>query len=285
MTYDNSSKANDNKIDEIREQVARAVAPDIVPAIVRFMVNTAGGAIPLIGGAFAATTSAWSEHKQQSLNELLAAWLKLQEDEIREIGRTLGEVLLRIDLEDPHVEERVKSPEYLSLVRKSFRDWSAAESEEKRQYVRNLLCNAAATDQLCGDDVIRLFVKWIDDYSEAHFQVVKAIFNRDGITRSEIWLEIHGDEVTEDAPEADFFKLLIRDLSMGGIVRQHRETDEHGNYLRQRRRRRRQGPTLKSAFDDSEPYELTGLGRWFVHYTMNEIVPRISDTVQDDNLP
>jgi hypothetical protein len=32
---------------------------------------------------------------------------------------------------------------------------------------------------------------------------------------------------------------------------------------------------MKSAFDDSEQYELTELGRQFVHYTMNEVVPRI----------
>jgi len=32
---------------------------------------------------------------------------------------------------------------------------------------------------------------------------------------------------------------------------------------------------MKSAFDDSEQYELTELGQQFVHYTMNEIVPRI----------
>jgi hypothetical protein len=32
---------------------------------------------------------------------------------------------------------------------------------------------------------------------------------------------------------------------------------------------------MKSAFDDVEQYELTELGRHFVHYTMNEVVPRI----------
>lgn len=33
---------------------------------------------------------------------------------------------------------------------------------------------------------------------------------------------------------------------------------------------------MKSAFDDEKGYELTELGRWFVHYTMNELVPRIA---------
>ena len=32
---------------------------------------------------------------------------------------------------------------------------------------------------------------------------------------------------------------------------------------------------MASAFDDEKSYELTELGKQFVHYTMNEIVPRI----------
>ena len=34
--------------------------------------------------------------------------------------------------------------------------------------------------------------------------------------------------------------------------------------------------TYKSAFDNSEGYELTELGSQFVHYTMNEVVRKIS---------
>jgi hypothetical protein len=34
--------------------------------------------------------------------------------------------------------------------------------------------------------------------------------------------------------------------------------------------------TMKSAFDDENGYELTELGQQFVHYKMNELVPRIS---------
>ena len=268
----------------IGEDLAKALGPERIPALARFLLNTVGGAIPLFGGAFAATASAWSERKQKSFNEMLAAWLKLQEDEIREIGRTLAEVLLRIEFEDPDVSRRVQSPEYLSLIRKCFRDWSAAESEEKRTYVRNLLSNAATPEQLCSDDVIRLFATWIDEYSEAHFRIIRSIYNQSGITRAGIWAEIHSEQVREDSPEADLYKRLIRDLSMGDIIRQHRETDWEGNFLRKPSRRRR-GNTLTSAFDDIEPYELTGLGNWFVHYTMNEIVPRIADYSADDQSP
>ena len=34
--------------------------------------------------------------------------------------------------------------------------------------------------------------------------------------------------------------------------------------------------TVNTAFDDEKQHELTELGKQFVHYTMNEIVPRIS---------
>ncbi len=280
LTNDSIESVNDS--DTIRKEIDKALASGRGPAFARFLLGAIGGAIPFVGGAFSASANFWSEREQQTCDKLIANWLKLQALEIEEIGRTLAEVLIRIDYSDPKVQERIESSEYLSLIRKCFRDWSAAESEEKRTYVRNLLSNAAAPSQLCSDDVIRLFIKWIDDYSEAHFQVIKAVYNHSGITRAEIWEEIHGENVSEDSPEADLFKRLIRDLSMGDIIRQHRETDWEGNYLRKQKRRSRSN-TLTSAFDNVEPYELTGLGNWFVHYTMNDIVPRIDGSADHNN--
>jgi hypothetical protein len=42
---------------------------------------------------------------------------------------------------------------------------------------------------------------------------------------------------------------------------------------------------MESTFEDSKPYVLTELGKEFVHYTMNEVVKRISDPEQDANHP
>jgi hypothetical protein len=81
--------------------------------------------------------------------------------------------------------------------------------------------------------------------------------------------------------------LLVRDLSTGGVIRQHRDTTSDGQYLRKPAVRRPKGlgasRTLKSAFDDSDRYELTELGRQFVHYTMNEVVLRIG--TEPDTMP
>lgn len=75
--------------------------------------------------------------------------------------------------------------------------------------------------------------------------------------------------------EADLFKMLIRDLSTGGVIRQYRPTDYYGNFVKQKRTKAPSSGTLKSAFDDQEQYVLTSLGQNFVHYTMNELNTKI----------
>jgi hypothetical protein len=93
-----------------------------------------------------------------------------------------------------------------------------------------------------------------------------------------MWREVHGREVAENSAEADLFKLLVRDLSTGGVIRQHRDTTADGQFVRKTPTKTPKGygsRVMKSAFDDTEEYELTEFGRQFVHYTMNEVVPRI----------
>ena len=185
---------------------------------------------------------------------------------------------MRLDTSDENVRERIESAEYLALLRKAFRQWSAAESEEKRVLIRNLLCRAA-NDRFCDDDVVRLFIQWIADYSELHFKVIKYVYQNEGSTRAEIWEGLKGTPAREDSAEADLFKRLIHDLSVGHVIRQHRETDAEGNFLRvptSRQRRRSVSRTMTSAFEDDKPYELTELGKQFVFYTMQEIVPKLA---------
>jgi hypothetical protein len=116
-------------------------------------------------------------------------------------------------------------------------------------------------------------------YSEPHFAVIKEVYKSPGCTRQQIWQAIHGADVREDSAEADLFKLLVHDLSTGHVIRQHRERDYYGNFIKREPERRGRGEAsrvMTSAFDDDKQYELTELGKQFVHYTMNEIVPRIA---------
>lgn len=263
----------------MRQELDAALSRGAGPKIARFALACLSGAIPIAGGVIGAAGGTWSETEQDQFNKIFTAWLRLQEDEIKEIGQTLFEVFARIDQMDEKVRARLESKEYLALLKKCFRDWSAAESEEKRKMIRNLLANAAGGERICNDDILRLFVEWIDRYSEGHFLVVRTIYKNPGFTRLQIWHDIHGENVREDSPEADLFKLFIHDLSVGHVIRQHRETDYYGKFLKPRRTKSTgpANPYIKSAFDDEKQYELTALGRWFVHYTMNELVPRLAD--------
>jgi hypothetical protein len=201
---------------------------------------------------------------------------------MKEKEKTILEIMSRLDMQDEEIAKRVESAEFQSLLRKAFRDWAGTESEEKRVFVRNVLVNAAAS-KLTSDDVVKLFLKWIKDYSEFHFEVVAALYNKAGITRGEVWRKLGRPSVREDSAEADLFRLLFRDLSTGGIIRQHRETDYAGNFLAKPK-----GPpapkgatkVMKSAFDDAEAYELTALGEQFVHYAMTNLPPKIQFSVR-----
>jgi hypothetical protein len=246
---------------------------------IRAALQTVGGAIPIAGGLISAAAGAWSEGDQEKVNKFFEHWIHMLEDELKEKEQTVIEIMERLDLHDEKIAERVESKEFKSLMRKTFRDWGAVESEEKRTYIRNVLCNAASTN-LNSDDVIRLFIDWITKFSEMHLQVIAAIYNSSGITRAEIWSKIGKGPVREDSADADLFKLLLSDLSIGRVVRQHREKDSDGNFLTKtptRRYAQRPGlqRTMKSAFDDEEQYELTELGQQFVHYAMTEVSIKI----------
>jgi hypothetical protein len=247
--------------------------------VLRAGMEIAGGIIPVIGGVFSATASAWEGHDQDRANNFFKHWLRMLFDEMKEKEQTIVEIMSRLDMQDANVAERMESPEYQSLVKKAFREWSGAESEDKRTLIRNILANAAAS-KIVSDDVIKLFLEWLGKYSELHFKVIAVIYKNVGITRGEIWRQLGKSPVREDSSEADLFKLLIRDLNMGEIVRQHRETDYEGNYVLKTPAKRSPGQsagqrTAKSAFDEEEQYELSGIGKQFVHYAMTDLPLKI----------
>lgn len=254
---------------------------------VRAGINAAAGAVPFVGGLISAASSYWSETEQENLNRVFQQWMQMLEDELREKGKTIAEVMARLDMKDEETIERVESPEYQSILKKVFRNWSSVDSEFKRERVRNILANSAAT-RISSDDVVKLFIDWITLYSDFHFQVIGEIYRKQAATRAEVWDGLSRQHVREDSADADLFKLLIRDLSTGGVIRQRRDTDAYGNFMRKPRsmpRPKGHGPKPPvSAFDDEEQYVLTELGQQFVAYAMNELTARIEfkETASDE---
>lgn len=242
-------------------------------------VLAALGSIPWVGGLIAAAASLSAERDQEKMSDLQSLWLEEHKAKVQELGATMSDIFTRLDNLGPEIEERIESPQYLTLVRKTFRSWDEADTEEKKQMLKKLIGNAGAKN-LCPDDLIRLFINWIGQYHEAHFMVIKQIYKNPGITRGHIWDSINPKRPREDSSEADLFRYLIRDLSTGGVIRQVRETDMDGRFLR-RDPRGQSHPSvsrvMESAFEDTKPYVLTELGKQFVHYVMEDVVPVIGE--------
>lgn len=254
-----------------------------VGKIGRAGLNVASGAIPFVGGLLSAAAGAWGEAEQERVNNMLRQWAQMLEDELREKGKTIAEVIARLDMNDETINERVESPEYQAILKKVFRNWSSIDSESKREKVRNILSNAAAS-RLASDDVIKLFIDWINRYSDFHFEVIGEVYRRQNSTRADVWKNLGKPRVREDSAEADLYRMLFRDLSTGGVIRQHRETDYHGNFIKAPSRATPKGQgsqTMESAFEASKAYELTGLGKQFVHYAMTELTARIAFAEDD----
>lgn len=261
---------------QVRRELDRTLGGDRQRRYHRFLM-AALGSVPWVGGFIAAAAALSAETGQQKINELQRDWLEEHQQKLAELARTLVEIVERLESFGEEIQRRIQSEEYLALVRRAFRTWDQADTQEKRRLIKNLLMNAGGTT-LCPDDLVRLFIQWIDYYHEAHFAVIRAVYKAPGSTRADMWESVHGAQVREDSAEADLFRLLVRDLSTGSVIRQHRETTSDGRFLRKgpvRTTRAVGSRTMKSAFDDAEQYELTELGSQFVHYTMNEVVPRI----------
>lgn len=274
---DNHQYSDENSVVErLRAELAKS-EPTRKRRIIEKFVLAALGSIPWVGGFLSAAADYKAEEGTIRQDSLQTQWLEEHHTKLMALRDTLGEMQQRFEALGETIDDRIQSKEYLGLVRKAFRAWDAADTEEKRKYAANIVTNSAGT-RVCSDDVVRLFLDWLELYHEAHFSVIREIFDNPGATRFEIWSDIYGAVPREDSAEADLFKLLIRDLSTGGVIRQERDVNNLGQFVRKNPKRTRSGQassTMESAFEDTKPYVLTELGKQFVHYTMNEVVTRL----------
>ena len=271
----NHESTEDKALVEIQAALAKTSVSTKRKVIEKFVL-AALGSIPWVGGFISAAASIKVDQRNSDKDNLQTRWLEEHAKKMGNLAGALTDVVGRLDNLGDAIEERIQSEEYLGLVRSAFRTWDRAETEDKRKYIANLVANAAGT-RLCPDDVIRLFIDWLNVYHEIHFAVMREIYRNPGATRFEIWEEMYGAPTRDDSAQADLYRLLIRDLSTGGVIRQERETTIDGRFLRRKpvKNRKVSGGTIESAFEDSKPYVLTELGKQFVHYTMNEVVQRI----------
>lgn len=239
--------------------------------------------LPWVGSIIGAAASYSSESDQQSTGRAMYAWVKVHEQKLRDVSNTVQEMFARFESFGEEIEERVNSEEYMALVRQTFSQWDHAETSEKRDMLRRLITNAGGLD-MAQDDLVRMFLDWIDTYHEFHFTVIGEIYRKPGITRLEIWTNLRGNVPRDDSDEADLFRLLMHDLSTGRVIRQERQVDYQGHFVKQppQRRSGSGSSVYESAFESTKRYELTALGRQFVHYVMTDLAaPLGAATVSD----
>jgi len=248
---------------------------------VRF-VMAALGSVPWVGsylGILGAMAGLSGEKDQDKVNSLLKLWVEEHQPKLEELKQTLGDIVERLDGLGEEARQRIESPEYLALVRRSFKSWDEADTAEKREYIKRLITNAGAT-KLCPDDLVRIFVGWIDDYHESHFAVIKQIYqNPSGITKASIWDNLHGGvRAREDSADAGLFRYLMRELNMGGVIEiaKNRNADGHAYKATPKRSARGVGSkVVESTYEDTKPWVLTELGQQFVHYVLSDVVKRV----------
>jgi len=237
------------------------------------------GSVPWVGGMIAGSAALHAEREQGRINENIELWLKEHELKLQALYRALSSVAQGIDLLGEEAKQRVQEDDYLSLVKKGFRVWDSSETDDKKELIQFLLKNAAGTS-VTSDDIVRLFIDWIDRYHEAHFGIIRAIYMNPGISLLGIWREMgNTDEIPrENSSSADLYRMLIHDLTTGRVLRQEREINSLGQFMKKSRRSQR-APTsdvMKSSFDNTDRYELSELGQEFVHYVLQDVVSRIT---------
>lgn len=231
--------------------------------------------IPWVGSLIGAAATLSSENEQGNVNKITFIWIKEHEKKLKELSNTLNIIFERFEIFGDRINNRIESEEYMSLVRGTFKRWDNSETIEKKEMLRKLITNAGGIS-IAQDDWVRMFLDWIEQYHELHFRVIGEIHKKSGITRREIWMNIKGEIPTDSSAEADLFKLLIDDLTRGRVIRQKRDINIQGQFLKKTPQPKGISTNvMESPFDTQDPYVLTELGSGFVQYVMNELTPQI----------
>lgn len=241
-------------------------------------------AVGVVSGIAGAAANLKAEHDQEVINNLFRLWLQEHSERFKELGLTLQEILGRLDTFGEQAQKRLQDPEYLALVRQAFQAWDNAETQDKRTLLKKLITNAGAVT-LAEDTVVRLFIAWVDQYHESHFAVIREVHKKRGITRAEIWDNLNPTQrppnrPRENSAQADLFRYLISDLTMGRVIRQQREVNYAGEFLKKSTKGIKRSPpsdTMESSFEDEDGYELSELGAMFVRYVLEDATPQLTE--------
>ena len=119
-------------IDKIRSELLKIEDKGKKTRVTRFIIS-ALSSIPWVGGVIGASTSLHGEKEQSKINDLQKLWLEGHHKKIEELAHTIFNIIERLETSGTETHNRLESEEYLSLVRKGFKEWDNAETTEKKE--------------------------------------------------------------------------------------------------------------------------------------------------------
>jgi hypothetical protein len=84
------------------------------------------------------------------------------------------------------------------------------------------------------------------------------------VKRATVCTDVFGQHISIEIPYLEFSETLFETRKVSCIFVKKTSSGRGSS-----------SSTMKSAFDDEEPYVLTELGKKFVHYVFTDIVPKI----------
>jgi hypothetical protein len=159
MEDNNLMSFGNSDIEKIRDELNQ-LSPTLKKRALEKFGLAALGSIPWIGGFVSAAENIKTEEGTHKIDALQTRWLEEHENKLDKLYAALLEISQRFEQLNDAIDDRIQNESYLDLVRKSFRAWDTADTDEKRMYICNLITNAAGT-RVCSDDVVRLFIDWL----------------------------------------------------------------------------------------------------------------------------
>jgi hypothetical protein len=141
MADGNEIERIDAVIDTIRAELA-STDPDRRHRIREAIALAALGSIPWVGGVLAAAATFKFDEVGVRSDSLRNQWLEEHHQKLNVLRGTLDQVFGRIESLGQEVYDRLESSEYLGLVRKTFREWDQADTDEKRRLLVQLITRA-----------------------------------------------------------------------------------------------------------------------------------------------
>src|SRR5438477_8301131 len=106
--------------DAFTEELAK-LEPSRQQRVLRKFVLAALGSIPWVGGFMSALATIKEDEAQAKVDNLQKQWLEEHARKIKELAGTLFEMINRLESFGEDVKKRIESEEYLTLIRKGFR--------------------------------------------------------------------------------------------------------------------------------------------------------------------